>query len=121
MQSYGLGHHINKVREIGSTIKEINIIKREASQRLEENIEREMREERERRLHEQPETKQITVRERFEVLEAVELEGKDDEVDYENLPEEEGWQRNEKPEGVAVVEACEKPEEPKGGEEGQNA
>lgn len=54
-----------------------------------------MREERERRLHEEPEKKQVTERERFEVLEAVEHEEGDEEIDYENLPQEDQPQKPE--------------------------
>jgi uncharacterized protein YoxC len=40
----GLNQHISKLKELGSNIKEMNQLKREASQRLEETIERELRE-----------------------------------------------------------------------------
>lgn len=62
----------------------MNQLKREASQRLEENIERELREERERRLKEEPEKKAVVVREKFEEIEAVNVDA-DGEFDYENL------------------------------------
>ena len=54
IKELGLDQHTEKLKELGSNIKELNQLKREASQRLEENIEREMREERERRMLEEP-------------------------------------------------------------------
>lgn len=54
MQKFGLAHHNEQLKKLGSDIKEINELKREATKRLEENIEREKREERERRLLEEP-------------------------------------------------------------------
>lgn len=44
MQKFGLAHHNDQLKKLGSDIKEINELKREASKRLEENIEREKRE-----------------------------------------------------------------------------
>jgi hypothetical protein len=66
----------------------MNGLKREASKRLEENIERERQEERERRLQEEPEKKQVTMREKFEQLEIAESPeaGEDD---YDELAKEE--------------------------------
>jgi hypothetical protein len=46
----GLDHHTQNLKKLGSNIKELNQLKREASQRLDEIIEKEMKEERERRL-----------------------------------------------------------------------
>lgn len=68
MKDLGLNQHISKLKELGSNIKEMNQLKREASQRLEENIERELKEERERRLLEEPEKKAVVVREKFEEI-----------------------------------------------------
>lgn len=46
MQDLGLSQHTARLKELGTNIKEMNQLKREASLRLEENIERELREER---------------------------------------------------------------------------
>jgi hypothetical protein len=46
----GLDHHTQNLKKLGSIIKENNQLKREASQRLDEIIEKEMKEERERRM-----------------------------------------------------------------------
>lgn len=50
----------------------MNDLKREASKRLEENIERERQEERDRRMKEEPEKKEVIVREKFEQLDVAE-------------------------------------------------
>lgn len=62
----------------------MNQLKREASLRLEENIERELREERERRTLEDPEKKIVVVREKFDQIDGGQ-EGRQEEFDYENL------------------------------------
>lgn len=46
MQDLGLSQQTSRLKELGTNIKEMNQLKREASLRLEENIERELREER---------------------------------------------------------------------------
>jgi hypothetical protein len=62
----------------------MNQLKREASQRLEENIERELREERERRLTDDPEKKMVVVREKFDQIDLARQQKQED-FDYENL------------------------------------
>ena len=58
-------------------------MKKEANQRLEEMIERDMREEKARRLNQQPEKKAVTVREKFAHIEAVNVDNGSEDFDYE--------------------------------------
>ena len=54
------------MKSLEDAIKEQNQLKREASQRIEEMIAKDLEEEREKRRQEEQEKKQVTVRERFE-------------------------------------------------------
>ena len=83
LTEFGLTDHLNDLKSLEDAIKEQNQLKREASQRMEEMIARDLEEERERRRLEEAEKKQVTVRERFEELEKAAEKG--NEEDYENI------------------------------------
>ena len=65
MKQFGITEHLEDMHFLEGSIKEQNQLKREASQRMEEMIAKDLEEERQRRKLEEVQKKEVTVREKF--------------------------------------------------------
>ena len=84
MKEFDITEHLGELRYLEDSLKEQNQLKREASQRMEEMLAKDLEEQRAKRKEEEIQKKEVTLREKFEEIDKA-VDNKDDDIDYENI------------------------------------